>query len=80
MNRCELLKRLNGLFIDVFDDDEIILSEDMTADDIDEWDSVMHVNLILEIEGVFGVKFTSSEVVGLQNIADLISLIRMKRS
>jgi acyl carrier protein len=80
MERSELLAKLNELFVNVFDDDEITLTEDVTADDIDDWDSVMHINLILEIEGEFDVKFTSSEVVVLRNVGDLISLIRAKRS
>jgi acyl carrier protein len=80
MEKSELLTKLKEIFVNIFDDEDIILTEDLTSDDIDDWDSVMHINLILEIEGEFDVKFTSSEVVALRNVGDLISLIRVKRS
>jgi acyl carrier protein len=75
MNNDTILKQLNEIFIDVFDDDEINIEMGTSAEDIDEWDSVMHISLILEIENVFSVKFSSSEIAALKNVGDLANLV-----
>ncbi len=69
------LARLNRVFQDVFDDDELQIGPQTSAKDIEGWDSLMHVTLIVNVERAFGVKFSSSEVAALQNVGDLISLI-----
>ena len=73
--REKLRKRLNDIFCDVFDDDEIELSEDMTADDIEEWDSLMHVTLIVSIEREFGIQLNASEIGQLENIGAMLTLL-----
>lgn len=67
--------RLQEVFREVFDDDAITLRPEMTAQDVDGWDSLMHVTLIVHVEQEFGVRFTSREVAGLQCIGDLVSTI-----
>ena len=71
----DLLERLNQVFQKVFEDDEIELSRQTTAKDIEGWDSLTHVRLVVNVEKVFNVKFRSSEVASLQNVGDLIDLI-----
>jgi acyl carrier protein len=69
------LERLNQVFQNVFDDDELSINRQTTAKDVEGWDSLMHVTLIVNVEKAFGVKFSSSEVAGLQTVGDLIDLI-----
>jgi acyl carrier protein len=68
------------VFRDVFDDEAIEISEKTTAKDIDGWDSLNHINLIVATEQRFRVKFTTREVNGLANVGGLISLIQQKMS
>jgi len=76
--QSECLERLNEIFRDVFDDEDLIITRETSADDIAEWDSVMHVSLIIEIEKAFGIRFSSTEVAQLQNVGDLVDLINTK--
>ena len=71
----ERLERLNQVFQDVFDDDELRITRQTTAKDVEGWDSLMHVTLIVNVEKAFRVKFSSSEVAALQNVGELIDLI-----
>lgn len=73
-------ERLQEVFCDVFDDDEIELQEDTTADDIDAWDSLTHVQLIVAVEKEFGLKFSTVEVMKLKNVGEFIALIDRKTS
>ena len=75
MDRIEIMQRLNALFREVFDDEDIQLCDETTADDIAEWDSMMHLNLIVAIEGEFGMKFTMIEVVEMNSIGDMVGVI-----
>jgi acyl carrier protein len=75
---ADRLSRLNEVFQDVFDDDEISINRETTAEDVEGWDSLMHVTLLINIEKAFGVKFTSSEVARLKSVGDLIDLIDAK--
>lgn len=79
MERNEILKKLNEIFIDVMDlDDDFQLEEDMSADDIEEWDSLSHIQLMVGIEKAFGVKFTAKEVLDWDDIHDCIDSIEAK--
>jgi acyl carrier protein len=73
---------LEEVFRQVFDDDEIVLSDSTTADDIDGWDSIMHLNLIIGMEKRFGVKFAAAEIARMkakgQNVGTLIQLLEHK--
>lgn len=71
---------LTSIFREVFDDDLITLSRDMTADDIDGWDSLSHVNLIVTIEVRFLIKFKQKELLTFKNVGDLIDNIQAKLS
>ncbi len=78
------LSELQDVFRQVFDDDAIDLEEYTTADDIDGWDSMMHINLIIAIEKRFGVKFAAAEIAGMkaagQNIGTLVMRLDRKTS
>jgi acyl carrier protein len=76
----ETLERVNEVFRDVFDNEELIVSGETTAKDIEGWDSLMHVTLIIHIEKVFAVRFSPSEIAGLKNVAELVRLIERHRS
>jgi acyl carrier protein len=75
MPMSDRLGRLNQVFRDVFDDDELEISRRTTADDVEGWDSLMHVTLIVNVEKAFKVKFSSSEVAALRDVGELIDLI-----
>jgi acyl carrier protein len=74
----ELLDSLNQIFCKVFDDDDIKITLEMTANDIDGWDSLSHVNLITAVESHFKIRFTQKELLTLKNIGDLYNTIKKK--
>ncbi len=69
---------LNGVFRQVFDDETIQISAEMTADDIDGWDSLSHVNLIVAVETTFGIRFSQKELLTFKNVGDLLNCIERK--
>jgi acyl carrier protein len=74
----ELQDRLNQIFREVFDDDDINITPVMTADDIDGWDSLSHVNLIVAVENTFNIRFSQKELLTFKNVGDLLNCIRGK--
>lgn len=78
MLESEIRAKLTVLFRDVFDDDTLQIRDDMTAKDVEEWDSLTHINLIVAAEGEFGVSFTTKEVQSLRNVGEFIALIAKK--
>ena len=80
MDNVALYSKLTDIFHDVFDDDEIVLAPHLTAAEIEGWDSLKHVRLIVSVEKGFGVKFAAAEVGRLKNVGDLASLIAAKVS
>ena len=75
MIRKEVYEKLNGVFQDVFDDASITVDDGTTADDIDEWDSLEHINLVVAVERGFGIKFTMGEVTGMKNVGEMVDII-----
>jgi acyl carrier protein len=74
--RYEIIKgRLTRVFQAVFDDDEIEIFDEMTAKDLDEWDSLMHITLVISIEKEFGVELNAAEVGNLGDVGAMISLL-----
>tara|TARA_B100001248_G_C27383526_1_gene458393 strand:- start:170 stop:406 length:237 start_codon:yes stop_codon:yes gene_type:complete len=69
---------LEDIFREVFDDENISLSNEMSADDIENWDSLNHVKLLLACEETFDIKFDVQEIEDLKKVKDLISLIEEK--
>jgi acyl carrier protein len=73
-----IYSQLTEVFRDVFDDDEIVLTPRLSADDVEGWDSLKHVRLVLTVERTFHVKFSASEIGRLKNVGDLAALIHSK--
>lgn len=71
-------EKLNGLFRMVFDDDSIDITPKTTADDVDGWDSLSHVNLILAVENAFEIRFAQKELLTFKNVGDMIATIERK--
>ncbi|MCI8378542.1 MAG: acyl carrier protein [Lachnospiraceae bacterium] len=69
---------LQEVFREVFDDDTIEIAPEMTAADIEDWDSLAHVELIVAVEKAFQTKFTTQEIKGLKNVGDFMDLINKK--
>lgn len=75
MSREEVLSKLQEIIRDVFDDEDIEVSEETVATDVDGWDSLAHITLIGTIEDEFDVKFAMKEVVNLKKVGNIIDLI-----
>lgn len=78
MESTEVYSRLNDLFRNVFDNDEMVITPELTASEVDGWDSLRHVRLMLTIERAFGIKFSAYEVNKLRNVGQLAKLIQDK--
>lgn len=78
MNREEMFDRLNNVFRDVFDDDSITVNEETTAEDIEDWDSLEHINLVAAVEKEFGIKFSMGQIVSMKNVGEMIDIILEK--
>jgi len=70
--------KLQGIFRQVFDDDSIVIERATTADDIDGWDSLSHMNLIVAVEMGFSIRFNVKDVRALKDVGDLIDIIDKK--
>ena len=75
MDRKEIFEKLTEIFRDVMDNDEIVLEETTTAEDIEEWDSLAHVQLIEKIESVFGIKFSAKEMMSWEDVGEFVDSI-----
>ena len=78
MTREEVFERLNKVFRDVFDDDDITVTETTTSADIDDWDSLEHINLVAAVEQEFGMKFTMGQVGTMKNVGEMVDIILQK--
>ncbi|KJC62759.1 acyl carrier protein [Bradyrhizobium sp. LTSPM299] len=78
MEKAEVYSKLTGVFRDVFDEDDVALTPQTTADDVDGWDSLSHIRLVLAVSKAFGVKFSASEIGSLKNVGELADLIEKK--
>ena len=74
----EHLKRVQEIMVNVFDEDDLTVTRDTSADDVEDWDSLSHIRLMVAVEREFGVKFTNAEIEQLQKVGDLIDLIDRK--
>lgn len=78
MTREEAYVKLNEVFRDVFDDETIEVNDETTAKDIEDWDSLEHINLVVAVEKCFGIKFNMGEVAKLKNVGEMTDLILSK--
>lgn len=75
MDKTEITERLNGVFRDIFDDPDLSVNEATTSADIEDWDSIEHINLIGAIEDEFSMRFKMREVSGMKNVGEMIEII-----
>ena len=75
MNRNDIFEKLNVIFQDVFDDDSITINDSTTSDNIDGWDSLIHITLINEIEDAFDIRFPMKKVVSMKNVGEMVDFI-----
>ena len=80
MSREAVFEKLNEVFREQFDDENLTVTDETTAKDIDGWDSLEHIDLIASVEEAFGVHFTMAEVIGLGNVGEMTDLILQKQS
>lgn len=78
MDKKRIIGEVQEIFRDVLDNEEIVLANDTTADDIEEWDSLTHIQLIVAIEKHFQIRFTSREILSWQNVGEMIDCIASK--
>ena len=78
MSREEVFERLNVVFRDVFDDEDITVNDQTTANDIEDWDSLEHINLMAAVESEFGIKFSMGQVVTMKNVGEMADIILQK--
>ncbi|HOZ86749.1 MAG TPA: acyl carrier protein [Bacteroidia bacterium] len=74
----EIISQVNTIFKDVLDNDEVVISADSTANDVDEWDSLTHIQLIVAIEKHFKIRFSSGEIQGFKNVGEMCAAIKNK--
>lgn len=78
MSREEVFETLNEVFRDVFDDETITVNDDTTADDIEDWDSLEHINLMAAVESEFGIKFSMGQIMTMKNVGEMADIILQK--
>ena len=78
MNRDQLKYKIQSVFREVLDNDDLEITPEMTAEDVDGWDSIAHVQLIVALESSFKLSFSTQEIGDLRNIGSFISLIEQK--
>ena len=80
MDEKTVIDRLNAIFREVIEQDDITLSRELTADDVEGWDSLNHTLIISEIQKKFEIKFDLAEVLGFENVGDLVDAILSKKA
>lgn len=78
MTRTEILSRFETIFRDLFDEYDGPVTADLTAEDVEQWDSLANVQLVVMVERAFGVKFATSEIAGLKNLGALADRVASK--
>lgn len=74
MTRQEIFQKLNEIFSDVFDE-EIVVTDETTSADIEDWDSLTHITLIAEVESAFSIKFSMKAALDMKNVGEMADLI-----
>jgi len=79
MKKQEITGTLKSVFQKVLEEKDITITREMTAQDVEKWDSLRHIQLISEVESAFGIKFKLREIMSMNNVGDLIDLIDAKQ-
>ncbi len=75
MEKKDVLEKVNQVFIDTLDNEDIALTNATTANDVEDWDSLNHIQLVVAIEKLFKVRFTSQEILSWNNVGEMIDCI-----
>ncbi len=78
MTETDILAKLTQLFRDIFDEESLVITPQTTADDVEGWDSVNHITLVVAVEQAFKVKFKTAEIESLKDVGDLVKLVMAK--
>ncbi len=78
MDRSAILKEVTDVFIDVLDNEDIVLSDETQAKDVEDWDSLNHIQLVVGIEKHFKIRFTSKEIQSWNNVGEMLNCIQEK--
>ena len=78
MERSDILKRVEEIFREELEQEDLVLNDETTADDVKGWDSLSHVQLVAAMEEAFGIEFKSREILSWDNVGDLIDSIQKK--
>lgn len=78
MDKAEILQQVNAVFVDVLDNDKVVLRNETTASEVDEWDSLNHIQLVVAIEKQFKIRFTSREIQSWKNVGEMVDSIGAK--
>lgn len=78
MTRSEITAEVNEIFREIFDDDSLVVIDATNADDIEDWDSLEQINILVAMEKKFDIKFSVNDVDGLENVGQTIDLIEKK--
>ncbi len=78
MERNDILKRVEEIFREELEQENLVLTDDTTAEDVEGWDSLSHIQLVAAMEESFGIEFKSREILSWDNVGDLIDCIQKK--
>ncbi|EFR52186.1 acyl carrier protein [Bacteroides hominis] len=78
MDRKIIMEKIQDIFRDVFDDEELIVADSTSSDDIEEWDSLSHIQLVVAVEKAFGLKLTSKEILSWEDVGEMADAIHAK--
>jgi len=79
LDRHQIQRELTTVFREVFDDPSLVLRDDLTASNVEGWDSLSHINMIVAVEREFQIRFSLADISRLKDVGELISLIEQKR-
>lgn len=78
MKKTEIIEKITEIFREVFSDNNIVINDEMTANDVENWDSLTHMLMITKVEETFGIKFKLKELNKLKSVGDLVEIVESK--